>query len=472
MKPVFFLIAALTLLFSPPPAFAHAFGQKYTLPIPAWLYIYGAAATLMVSFLIIGFFVNQSKKDAKTPSINISKSSLVGIFSGYCFVKIAKFAALALFLLTLISGLVGEDNSVKNFNMTFFWIIFSIGFLYLTAVFGNIWQTINPFKTIVDILGKLTGNQMPGVRSYPQALSCFPTLIFYFLFIWLELVAQSAPFHLSLALLLYVIANIAGSVIFGKEKWFRYEFFSVFFGLISKVSPLQKKRGKLYLQPPFAGLINGKAQDFSLLLFILFMLSSTAFDGFSSTSPWLNISYRLEEVIGTVVQNSFFTFQIVKTLGLLLSLFAFLYIYLGLVSVLKSITKSKISTFDLGLRFAFSLIPIAFAYNLAHYFTLLLVEGQNIIRLASDPFGFGWNIFGTSNFMPNVAIVGASSVWNLQVAFILIGHIVGVYIAHIEALNIFPTHKKAILSQFPMLVLMVIYTITGLWILSRPLTLG
>jgi hypothetical protein len=118
----------------------------------------------------------------------------------------------------------------------------------------------------------------------------------------------------------------------------------------------------------------------------------------------------------------------------------------------------------------FSLVPIAFVYNIAHYFTLIFTEAPNIFRLISDPFGFGWNIFGSSDYLPQ-AILNANFVWHSQVAFILLGHIVSVYLAHVVAMQIFPSSKKAILSQLPMLVLMVIYTMTGLWILSQPITI-
>ena len=161
-------------------------------------------------------------------------------------------------------------------------------------------------------------------------------------------------------------------------------------------------------------------------------------------------------------------YGVFETLGLFLSPFVFLAVYVSLVFLAKVIAKSKASLMGLLLQFAFSLIPIAFVYNVAHYYTLLITEGQNIYRLASDPFGFGWNILGTrgnfGTFIPDVNFI-----WHSQVGVILLGHIVGVYIAHVIALKMFPNQKKALVSQLPMLILMVIYTMTGLWILSQPI---
>ena len=138
---------------------------------------------------------------------------------------------------------------------------------------------------------------------------------------------------------------------------------------------------------------------------------------------------------------------------------------------MKQVAKTQLSIYSLSLKFAFTLIPIAVAYNVAHYFTLLLVQGQSAISQISDPFNLGWNLFGTINYKINVGLLGASSVWNVEVAVIIIGHIAAVYFAHLKAQEIYIQNKKAIISQIPMLVLMIIYTMTGLWILSQPLTL-
>lgn len=475
MKKILLFFSILLSLFQPNPVLAHAFGQKYTLPLPFWLYLYGGAAALLISFLIIGYFINQTNKTFKYPTFNLSKIRFFTDITNTWFVSTLRVVSVFLFLLTILTGLFGQNSSYSNFNMTFFWVIFLLGLTYLTAIIGNLWVVINPWKILVEWFEGLVGSKIEGEFSYPKWLSYWPALAFYFLLIWYELVGGTTPFRLSLLLTLYTILNFTGAIAFGKENWFRYcEFFSVFLGQIARIAPVEIKFGKIYLRPPFAGLLNKSAEHFSLLIFILFMLSSTAFDGFSSTIPWLRFSGRyLEVIIGAFLgENSLLTFQAVKTIGLLLSPLVFLYIYFALIALTKAVTKSKSTISELSLKFAFSLIPIALVYNIAHYYTLLLTEGQNIIRLISDPFGIGWNLFNTANYVTNVGIVGANFVWHSQVAFILTGHIVAVYLAHVVALRTFPTQKKALVSQFPMLVLMVIYTMTGLWILSQPLTTG
>ncbi len=458
-KLIAFLLGLSPFFVLPQPVSAHAFGKLYTLPVPFWLYLYGGAATLVVSFLIIGYFVGQSDKDHAYSTKNLS---LLNIFTKSWFFTFIRVLNVLLFSLAIVSGLIGKNYPTLNFNMTFFWIIFVLGFTYLTAIFGNIWSVVNPWKTVVEWLESIREKPIVGLIAYPKQLGYYPALLIYFFFIWEELVGKTTPFSLSILLTQYSFINFMSVWLVGKKSWFEYcEFFSVFFRLISKIAPIEYRSGKLYLRPPFIGLLKESPFHLSILLFILFMLSSTAFDGFRETIHW----YRIYWQNFSIVPQTLF-----QTLGLLLSPIVFLTIYLILIFLAKKITKSNLSVKDLSLQFAYSLIPIALVYNLAHYYTLLLTQGQSMVSIISDPFAFGWNLFGTRDYAPNLGVVNANLIWHTQVAFILIGHIAAVYLTHVIALRIFPDRQKAIISQFPMLVLMVAYTMIGLWILSQPIT--
>ncbi|OGE17963.1 hypothetical protein A2769_02000 [Candidatus Daviesbacteria bacterium RIFCSPHIGHO2_01_FULL_37_27] len=472
MRKIVAILVGLTPFFiAPQPTFAHSFGKLYNLPVPFWMYLYGGVAAIVASFLVIGYFINKTNPSNNYPTINLSKFRFVTFLTSAWFLTVLKGISVFLFLLTIVAGFVGIDFPSFNIGMTLFWIIFALGLTYLTAFIGNIYALINPLKVGADVVEKILGEKIKGIVKYPERLGYYPALVFYFLFIWIELFAETGPLQLSMILVQYVMLNVLGVALVGKNAWFTYcEFFSVFFRLIGKMAPVECKRGKLFLRPPFVGLIKEKAEHFSLLLFILFMLSSTAFDGFRETTPfyrlyWQNLDDVFRPILGA---NSYETYQ---TLALFLSPFVFLSVYLLLIWLAKAVTNTKLSLRELSLQFAFSLIPIAFVYNVAHYYTLVVTEGSNMGRLISDPFGKNWNLFGTANW-PNIPTVDTNFVWHSQVAFILLGHIVGVYIAHIIALKVFPSHKKALISQFPLLILMVIYTMAGLWILSQPITSG
>jgi len=126
-------------------------------------------------------------------------------------------------------------------------------------------------------------------------------------------------------------------------------------------------------------------------------------------------------------------------------------------------------TLDVIGYFVLSLVPIAIAYHLAHYLTYLLIAGQQIIPLTSDPFNLGWNLFGTSDYVTNIGIINAKVIWYFAISAIIIGHVFAIYIAHIMALEIFSNKKMALSSQYPMMAMMIGYTMISLWVLSQPI---
>jgi hypothetical protein len=214
------------------------------------------------------------------------------------------------------------------------------------------------------------------------------------------------------------------------------------------------------------------------VLFILFMLSSTAFDGLHSTLPWVSLYWKhfypgIVPWLGSVPSMQFrlsteiyYAWQWTM-LGL--SPAIYLAIFAAFAWAAKTLTHSPRSVRELVLSFAMSLVPIAFVYHLTHYYTLLLAQGGQLFKLVSDPFGFGWNLFGTRDEVVYPLMLDVGRVWLTQVALILLGHIVGVYLAHVEALRLFASPRRAAVSQLPMLVLMMAFTNLGLWILSLPI---
>jgi len=210
-------------------------------------------------------------------------------------------------------------------------------------------------------------------------------------------------------------------------------------------------------------------------------VSIHAFDGIHETVPWVAIFWRgiypvLAGIVGTHVAQPYLFlvnfYYYWQWLMLFLSPFIYLAIYLGFLALAKLITRTDKTLRELALTFAYSLVPIALVYNVTHYFTLLLAQGPSIASLISDPFGFGWNLFGTRSVDGQAILLDAGVIWHTQVWLILFGHIVSVYLSHVEALKVFKTTRQATLSQIPLLLLMVALTTIGLWILSLPIAAG
>jgi hypothetical protein len=191
-----------------------------------------------------------------------------------------------------------------------------------------------------------------------------------------------------------------------------------------------------------------------------------AFDGFTATPAWARLESVLYAALAPVGDGRL---TVIGTLGLIAFPIAFVLVYGLFAAWMARAAGGELSTGAIARMFVLSLVPIAIAYHLAHYLTYLLIQGQLVIRLASDPFGLGWNLLGTGHYRPDVGIVGARFAWYAAVVAIVLGHIIAVYVAHLIALREFSDRRRAIRSQFPMLVLMVGYTMVSLWIIAQPI---
>ena len=475
-------LLAAVLLLTAGAARPHVMGVVYNLPIPFWMYAFAASAALVLSFLIVGYFVTAQGAARNYRTIEV----------GFRYVRadgttLRTLRGLSVFvlLLTILAGILGPANPFANFSMTFFWVVFVLGFTYLTALIGDVYALINPWRVICDWIERRHPGAFKPRLHYPPWLAYYPALAFYMAFIWLELFGQAPPRGLGAILLAYSVVNVGAAALFGPQAWFRYgELFSVFLRLIAKIAPFEYRLdqppgmpGRLRLRQPFIGLLQEPADHFSLLLFVLFMLSSTAFDGVHETRPWVIVFWRYiyPELTALISKPYLFFVDIYyywQWTMLFISPFVYLAIYLLFVWFMKMVTGTGKTVRELALQFAFTLIPIAFVYNITHYYTLLVGQAPAIVAMISDPFGVGWNLFGTARLSIPPIILLANGVWHTQVALILFGHIVSVYLAHLQALETFPRGRQGVFSQLPMLVLMVLFTTIGLRILSLPIAAG
>jgi len=465
-------------------AAGHSFGTVYNLPVPFWMYAYGATAALVVSFAIVAYFAGAPTAGAAARGEGERSVSTLARIGGGWLLLLRLLSVFAL-TLTIVAGFIGTRNPYANINMTLFWIIFTLGCFYVTALVGNVYGLANPWRALCGWIERVFPDAFRPRFAYPARLAYYPALLLYAAFIWIELFARTQPRSLAVVLLVYTAINFAGAALFGKDAWFRYgEFFAVLFRLAGMIAPVEyvteagaADRYGIRLRKPFVGLLERPAEHGSLLLFVLFMLSSTAFDGIHETAPWVSVFWKgIYPALAAWLKQPYLVlvdyFYYWQWSMLLVSPFVYLAIYLFFIWLAKIAAASATPVRTLALRFALSLVPIAFVYNITHYYTLLASQGVNIVRFISDPFGFGWDLFGTAKAMATPYVLDAGGVWHTQVGMILLGHIVGVYLAHVEALRNFDNPRRAIVSQLPMLLLMVLFTTAGLWILSLPIAAG
>lgn len=490
------------------PAFAHGFGQRYDLPVPLWLYLYGAASAVLLSFVVFGFFIGERDVSGGYPRSNLLRFGFIrATLANQAFVFGLRVISVALFALIILTGLFGNQTPALNFAPTMVWVIWWVGMSLVIALIGNVWALANPFEIVFDWADRLV--QRLGVEeglepdiAYPVRWDVWPALALFFAFAWVELIfwGSATPCNIAFLALLYSSVTWAGMSFFGKETWLRRgEAFSVFFGILARFAPTEVRvtsgvacgecgicmvesedecvncywcfghaspeHREVNLRPPAVGLLHSEGISVAGVAFVVFMLASVTYDGLLATPFWVSLIFSLQSIAGSYGALSSLFYG---TLGLAAVPLVFFTLYAGFVKLCQLLGGGA-GFWRLAGAFAFSLVPIALAYQAAHYFTLLLTDGQNIIYLVSDPFGWGWNLFGTSGYEPNPSIVGAAFVWYSQVALIVAGHVIAVFLAHTVALREASSPKLVIRSQIPMVVLMVLYTVTSLWILSQPL---
>ena len=468
------LIASLLWLLAGS-AQAHSFGVLYTLPVPFWLYAWSASAALVVSFVVVGLVASQPVKtaDAPAPRWRQLPPGLLPLL------RLGSLAALAL---CIVCGWWGTPNPYGNFNMTFFWIVFVLGFAYLTALVGDFYSRISPFATLAGLIARLTRRE-DGWLRYPTAWGYAPALLCYAVFLWLELLSHGTPRLLSQLLFGYTVLTLAGCVVFGRRDWLRYgEFFGVWLGLIARMAPVAfaDEHGRhFHWRWPFSGITQPAHTHWTLLLFVLFMLSSTAFDGLHETKVWVElywVTVYQELLMDSLGSNPVAAYPTLRVLyqhwqlaWLLASPGLYLAFYLAGIALMWLLIRRRLGLMPLALAFTPSLLPIVLVYHVSHYYTLIETQGIKIIALASDPLGRGWDLFGTATWFRRVFVPDTGVVWHVQVGLILAGHIASVYAAHLIALHLLKNRREATISQLPILALMVAFTVAGLWILSQPM---
>jgi len=472
-------LSALILILFPfiqtAPAFAHAFGERYDLPLPLPFYMASAGATVALSFVIMALFFRHTRNENRVAYSFPLPPAATWISNGF------KLFSFMIFCLIFLTGFYGVNDALHNFSSVFVWVIWWVGMVFVCAIAGNLWAPLNPWKITFETMQKITRRPLSLHRNYPSWLGSWPAVLFMLFFAWMELISSTGELPRSVACyaLIYSAITGLGMFIYGPEKWLKNgEVFSLFFGIVSKFSPIEIKDKRIYLHPIANRLVQTEPVHISVLFFVILVLSIVSLDGFMETPAWVDILRRISES-ETMRPSLLFLqtqgvdlLQLIKLCALIIAPLIFTSVYFVfsfLMAIGSGSKKERVKTMLMARYFVLSLVPIAIAYHLAHYLSYLLIAGQSIIPLLSDPFGFGWDLFGTAHHKINITVINTKSVWYFSTIAIILGHLYAVYTAHMTALNLCKSLKKAILSQIPMLFLMVGYTMISLWILSQPI---
>ena len=508
---VLFPLLGLVLALAGSPLYAHGFGERTELPVPLGFFLIGAGVTVGLSFAIIGLFAGGSPEHNSYWRHDLYQTRwLRSVLTSRFLMLPVELLVVFLFGLVIATGLFGDQIPSSNFAPTFVWIVWWVGMGFVVALLGNIWTFINPWKILFEWAEGLSRLLKPGshlsmMRPYPWNWGMWPAILLFLSFTWIQdaFVQSPLPNRVAVLTIIYSVITFGGMAIFGKYQWLRHgEAFSVVFSFLGKFAPTEvrvrdtglcstcgggclssngdcvncyecfsrSEKKELNIRPFAIGLADNESKTNDVLAMVVLLLATVTFDGFSATQIWVDIqTVAVDIFIGVANGATFNGRTIADSLGVLLFPGMFLVIYLTFSRFISGSAGSELPAMAVARKFSYSLIPIALAYNIAHFITLLLIQGQLIIPLASDPFGFGWNLLGTGDYRINIGIINAKILWYLSVGLIVAGHIIAVYLAHLISLRTFQDRSAAISSQYPMLMLMVIYTVVSLWTIAQPI---
>jgi hypothetical protein len=259
---------------------------------------------------------------------------------------------------------------------------------------------------------------------------------------------------------------LAGMLAFGVEEWAaKADGFGAYFNVLSRLSAVTKGAdGALALRRPLSG-VTDLPIGVGTIGFICTLIGTTTFDGFSNGGIWRTNEPQLQELVNGLGLGQSASIELTYSIGLIFCILLIVAVYrVGIYGVHS--VSDRFSRGELAVSFAHTLVPIAFAYVLAHYFSLLLWQSQAMGYLISDPLGNGSNIFGTANYEINYHLISYAAIWYVQVAALVGGHVGGLALAHDRALVLYEDPEDAVRSQYWMLAVMVAFTSFGLWLLS------
>lgn len=441
-------LAVLLLALFPTTALAHGIGGRLDLPVPLSYFLVAAGLVLVVSFVALAVMW-------PTPRLQDGPHERVvaGRIRGTWVLSLLGLIGLVLVVGQLFPPLFGleRDASRPTIAPVLVWVDFWLVIPFVGALVGNWYRHINPWRTIARGL-RLGRSERLWLFD---RVGLWPAAILFVAFAWMELISGSSgsPVALGVAALGYTLAQVGYVAYAGVETGLgTADLFTPYNRMISSISPLGRGSGGELVWRGWLRALPALPSWKGFPVFVVAAIGTVTFDGASNTQ-------LVKDIAGGMTESKW---------GKTLLLLGFIAV-IGLAYWLASASAARLvgGAWDasrVASRFAHSLVPIALAYALAHYLTLVLFEGQQLIAAISDPFGLGWDLFGTAGWKVDFFIATPEPVWYAQVAIIVVGHLMGVVLAHDRALADFG--REAVRSQYAMLLLMVSLTILGLSVLA------
>jgi hypothetical protein len=446
-----------------PVVLAHGLGGSSDLPVPYAYSVIGAAWALTFTFALVAFAWRRPRFDPLKPGHPLP-SAVTALVDSRLTRGVAATAALLFAVWVVSAGLWGPQTQA-NALLGVFYVLLWVGLAAVSLLFGPVWRVISPVRTVYLMLQRITPQSLSRARlSYPEAWGYRPAAVGLFAFVWMELASPnpaSLPWVKSW-LLSYVVVLLGGAWLCG-QRWFaRVDPFGVYSMVVSRLSPFRRnpETRRIAIGNPFDHLLSLPIRP-GVVALLAVLLGSTAFDSFSSSVTWRNFADGLAKAIHVVPVAV--SLSALRTIGLL--------VFAAVVATTFSLATRATGGIDREQRralpgqMAHSLIPIVVGYIFAHYLSYLVERGQQAVFALADPLGRGWNLLGLVHLHVTYLLSMHPTVLAVtKVSCVVTGHIVAVIAAHDKALRLLPTGHQ-LTGQLTMMLVMVSYTFTGLYLL-------
>ena len=442
---------------------AHGLGGSSDLPVPYAFSVIGAAWALTFTFALVAFAWRRPRFDPLKPAHPVP-AALTTLVDSRVTRGIAAATALAFAGWVLLAGLWGPQTQA-NALLGVFYVLLWVGLVAISLLVGPVWRVISPVRTVYLLLQRITPERLrrPWL-SYPESWGYRPAAVGLFAFVWMEL-ASPNPAALPWVrtwLLGYTVVLLVGAWLCG-QRWFaRVDPFGVYSMAVSRLSPFRRdpQTGRIGIGNPFDHLLSLPIRP-GVVAVLAVLLGSTAFDSFSSSVTWRNFADRLAKAVHVVPVSV--SLSALRTIGLL--------VFVAVVATTFSLAARATGGVDREERralpgeLAHSLIPIVVGYIFAHYLSYLVERGQQAVSALADPLGRGWNLLGLGHLhVAYVLSMHPTVLAVIKVSSVVTGHIVAVIAAHDKALRLLPAGHQ-LTGQLTMMLVMVSYTFTGLYLL-------
>lgn len=417
---------------------AHGLGGSADLPIPFTYAVVGAAWTLTATFAVVALAWRTPRFDPDTPGRPLP-AWVTTVIDAPVTRWLIGAAGLVFTAWVAVAAVTGPQDS-RNALPGVFYVLLWVGLVALSLFLGPVWRALSPVRTVLRLL-RVTRDR------YPRRLGYWPAAAGLFAFVWLELASPDpgSVTAVQIWLLIYLAVTLAGALLCGPRWCARADPFEVYSTVASRCAPWRRNAdGRIAIGNPFHRLLSLPVRPGTVTVLAV-LLGSTAFDSFSAMPGWRNFV--------DAHTSGVWDASALKTAGLL--------VFVLTVAVTFSLAAGATGGVDREGRralpglMAHSLIPIVIGYVFAHYLTYLVEKGQQTVHA----------LMGSPDAQVHYLLSMHPSVLaTIKVGFVLLGHVAGVIAAHDRALRVLPKGHQ-MTGQLAMMLVMVGYTFTGLYLL-------